>query len=202
MLDEPGVASATEGSSSVTINDATTILLSRSITAPAAGYVLVIASGQAQVGHSNGTTSSIDFGVSDVSTTLPVNQDLAWMLSAAAGTGTYTAPVTVHGLFSVTSGSHTFYFLGNKTSTTGNSYMLDTQLTLLYIPTFYGTVEPTLAGGTDVPDGEAPVRTISAAEVTAERSASEEANDARVEHELAAMRDRIAALEEELRNRQ
>jgi hypothetical protein len=55
------------------------------------------------------------------------------------------AIVTVHGLFQVTEGSNTFYFLGEEQL--GDFEVWDQQLTIVFLPTAYGTVEPTIAGG-------------------------------------------------------
>ncbi len=199
ILDEPGIASATEGAGFVTIGTALTTIISRSITVPASGYVLAIASAQGQVGHTNGTSNLIEFGVSNTNTSLPANQDVAWALPSSAGTGTYAMPITVHGLFEVTAGTSSYYFLANKASEEeGSVYCLDIQLTLLYIPTRYGTVEPTLAGGRDVPDADAPEKIVTASDISSERLASIEANNARMERELADMRARLETLQAEL----
>ena len=150
----------------------------------------------------NGTVSTIDVGVSDVNSAFPSNQDVSWQLPSAAATGSYSAPVTVHGLFLVSGGAHTFYFLARRTSSTANAYIYDTQLTLVYIPTNYGTVSPTLTGGEDVPDDDSPVARVTASDIAAERSASIADNNARIEKEIAEMKERLAELETELKNGQ
>jgi len=198
--DEPGVASVLQGLTSFPITDAVSAALTRSITVPRDGYVLVIASGQGQVGHVNGTTSTVEVGVSDDNSAFPSNQDVAWQLPSGAVTGTYTAPLTVHGLFEVSEGTNTFYFLARKSSVTSSAYLLDTQLTLVYVRTNYGTVSPTLTGGSDVPDAEARAAIVTASDIAAERSASVADNNARIEREVAEMRERLAALEAELKN--
>jgi hypothetical protein len=64
----------------------------------------------------------------------------------------------------------------------------DFQLTCVYIPTSYGTVDPTLAEGSGT-DADSAVRpALSAADVAAGRAASEAANLARIERELAELR--------------
>jgi hypothetical protein len=200
ILDEPGAASYTEGGASgvtIPVGGYTTIG-SRSITVPDAGYVLVIATGQAQAAHSNGTTSSCNFGVSDDPAALPPNQDVNIGIPSAAVTGAYNIPTTVHGLFSVAAGTYTYYFIGNGAS--GAFYCFDTQLTLLYIPTAYGTVTPTLAGisADAIDSGTRPG--LTSAEIASERVRSEADNASRIERELAEMRDRIETLEREARN--
>ncbi len=200
ILDEPGIASATEGTSAVLILVTPTTINFRSFDAPAAGYALVIASGQGQMIHTNGATSYINFGVSDDSGSLPGNQDIAWQIDQAGATGTYSTPVTVHGLFEVTAGVNTFYFLGTKGAANGNSYCFDVQFTVMFIPTSYGTVVPTLAGGMDIPDTEAPLSSRSTADVSSERAASIEANNTRIEAELSRMQAQIEKLQAELDN--
>jgi hypothetical protein len=174
-------------------------LLSRSITVPGPGYVLAIATCQVDVLHTNGVASVAEFGVSDNSASLPDNQDVTRMFDANYPTGSYSEPVTVHGLFEATSaGLITFYILGFEAL--GTYAVIDRQLTLVYIPTAYGTVTPTLVSAANVPDDQAPTRGgLTASEIAAERMESEAANRARIDRELAAMRTEIDELREELR---
>lgn len=198
--DEPGVASAGEGVNLVTLTGGIDQLLTRTITAPAAGFVLVIATCQAQLGHTNGTNSNADFGVSTLGGSFPANQDVNLSLSANAATGTYNFPVTVHGLFSVPGGPITMQFLARKNSGgAGSQVVFDTQLTCVYFPTSYGTVVPTLLGGP--PDSKNFRRApITGMEVADEQQQSIRDNMARVERENAEMRKRLDAIEAELRN--
>ena len=200
ILDEPGAASYTEGSIfGVSIaNGGYTTIGSRSITVPDAGYVLVMATGQAQANHSNGTVSNCNFGVSNAAASLPENQDVLFYIPAGAAGGTYNIPATVHGLFSVTAGTHTFYFVANGVS--GTYACFDTQLTLIYIPTSYGTVTPTLTGTTADAEESGTRPGLTAAEIASERAQSEADSAARIEKELAEMRARIESLEREARN--
>jgi len=199
MLDEPGVASDGEGLAQVVLDGTVQTLLSRSISVPGPGFVLAIATCQVDVIHSNSVTSVAQFGVSDNSTSLPDNQDVTLMLDPNYPSGSYSEPVTVHGLFEATSaGSMTFYCLGFKSL--GTYAVLDRQLTLVFIPTAYGTVTPTLVSAANVPDDQAPTRGgLTASEIAAERMESEAANRARIDGELAAMRAEIDELREELR---
>jgi hypothetical protein len=202
ILDEPGAASYAEASpSAVTISVGSyTTIASRSITVPAAGYVLVIATGQAQAAHTTEAASSCNFGVSDAATSLPINQDVAFVIPSAAASGAYHVPATVHGLFSVAgAGTYTYYFLGY--GILGFMYCFDAQLTLIYIPTAYGTVVPTVAGaGPSAEDGGTRPG-LTAAEIASERARSEADNAARIEKELAEMRARIEDLEREALNK-
>ncbi len=199
MLDEPGAASSTANTSTV-IGLTPAILLSRTITVPDDGYVLVLGSTQGQIGHTIGTSSTLNVGVSDDPSALPDNQDLGWLIPTSSATGTYTLPITAHGLFEVSAGSNTFYLLGRSATASAPMFALDKQLSLIYIPTSYGTVTPTLASSaladSDVPTDEG----LSAGDISSERVASIEANNTRIEHELAEMRAKIEALQTELEN--
>lgn len=200
ILDEPGVASYAEGGGTgIILASGYNTLASRTIVTPAAGYVLALATCQANAMHLNGTASYADFGVSTSSSSMPANQDIGWYLSHVLPSAAYYLPVTVHGLFEVASaGVHTFYFLGFETQ--GDFRAYDFQLTLLYIPTGYGTVQPTLAGedreGLDAVASGSP---LGEAFVAAQRAESEAANAARIERELAAMRAELESLKEEVR---
>lgn len=194
IMDEPGVASQTYTGTSIFLTGGIDVLLSRSITAPAVGYVLVIGTINAWASHTSGTTSYADFGLSDNSGTFPANQTVTLELPSIANSGFYGFPVTVHGLFSVAAGMHTFYILGNEGG--GDIRAYDMQLSLLYIPTAYGTVSPTLAGGPSAGrEDDATGSPLTAADIAAERAESEAFNTARIERELAEMRARLEALE-------
>ncbi|UCF04685.1 MAG: hypothetical protein JSV33_12270 [bacterium] len=198
MLDEPGTASNKEGLASVTLTGGWQAIISRSITVPTSGYVMVIGTCQPAISHTTGTTSSADFGVSDNDITAPDNQDVGLILNSGLPSGMYYFPATVHGLFEVGSaGTYTYYLLGRETS--GNIIVYDTQLTLLYVPTAYGTVVPTLASGESVPDRDASaIVPMSAQDILAERLEAEVANRERMEREMAVMRAEFEELKQEI----
>lgn len=198
ILDEPGVASSTYSGTSILLTGGVDVLLSRSITVPASGYVLVVGTLNAWISHSNGTTSWGDFGVSDNVSALPDNQGVTLQQSSGAATGIYYFPVTVHGLFSVTAGSNTFHLLGDEGG--GDLRVREMQLSIIYIPTAYGTVSPTLASARPAEqEDDASGSPMTAAEVEAQRLESEAFNASRIERELAEMRTRLEALERESR---
>lgn len=195
MENEAGAASNLNGTSTFTLaGGGVETILSRTITAPTSGYVLVIATAQVNLGHTNGSQTYGDFGVSDVSTSLPVNQDVDVAVAPGAASGTYRQATTVHGLFSVSAGARTFYFLGYEYG--GNITLNDPQLSLIFVPTSYGSVVSTLTGQTNIPDEEAPAApALTAADLDRERTESIADNEARIAAELAELRERMNALE-------
>lgn len=201
ILDEPGVASSIEGSSGVTISaSGVTMLRFRTLTAPAAGYVLVIGTCEASVIHTSGITSDAHFGVANLSGIVPDNQDVHLHLDAAIGSGQRNYPVTVHGLFEVSPGMDTFYFYAKKTL--GDFTAYEVQFTLIYFPTAYGVVNPTFAGEPSLRDDELPQGSpIIVEEVPPDRASAETLDTSPMEREMAEIRARLEAVEQELRNR-
>jgi hypothetical protein len=202
ILDEPGAASNT-ANSTIDLSGGYETVISASITVPDTGFVFVIGSCQASADpHTTGTTTSLEIGVSDVSTSLPLNQDLAFYIEGTAPTGLYAAPVTAQGLFEVASaGTYTYYLLARQAS--GDGSISDHQLTLLYFPTAYGTVVSTASSSMSPLAVQEPRRSaLSRQEVEDQRAASEAANAARIQRELAAMRAQLDAIERELAKRE
>ena len=194
---EPGVASLASNALT-TLTGAVDTILSRSITCPTDGYCLVMATGQANMTHTNGTSSNANFGVSDTSASLPINQDVALSFSSTIPTGSFTVPVSVHGLFDVAAGSQTFYFLGNENN--GAMSVNDPQLTIVFFPTAYGTVTPTiLARAGDSDDNTLPILPMSAYDIQAEQMQAIATENARRDAEAAEYENRIAALEDRMR---
>jgi len=189
-LDEPGVASINQ-SVTTALDGTVQTLQQRSISVPAAGYCLVMGSVEAQAIHNNGLTTNALFGVSDAVGVLPGTQDFNLTIPSGAPTGTYVLPVTVHGLFTVNAGPNTFYLLGDETS--GSLQFSDVQLSIVYFPTAYGTVTPSLTSG----DGDG----MSAAAPrfgAAESREAEAFHRARVDREMAAMQAQMDELRRKL----
>ena len=144
---EAGVASTkVDGVASDFLNfDLFYALKLHTITCPDDGFVLVIGTCQLTVNHYAGTRSFFELGVTDEWGVLPPNQDVAITIPASEPDGNRAIPVTVHGLFRVDEGDNTFYMGGYRREGAWISEALDVQLTLLYFPTAYGVVDPTLA---------------------------------------------------------
>jgi hypothetical protein len=190
-LDEAGVASI--NSTNTTAMDGTVqTMTSRTITVPANGYCLVIGTAEIQVIHNNGLATTGLFGVSDAAGSIPTTQDVQLTMPAAAATGTYFVPVTVHGLFQVIAGANTFYLLGDENS--GSLQFTDLQLSIVYVPTAYGTVTPSLTAGTD----DVAVGMGAPVSAAAEAREAEAFHRARVEREMAAMQAQVAELQQRL----
>lgn len=145
----PGVASA-KGFTSGSLGDDFVGLATRVIDCPAPGYVLVIASADVFIHHQTGNPTYVVAGISDESTALPTNQDLVAQIPFSAPTGTYTIPLTSHGIYSVDAGINTFYFLGRKGSANGAASAGNRQLSLVYFEQSYGTVSTLATEGNPV----------------------------------------------------
>ena len=197
IVDEPGAA-AVASNTSVALTSTTAAVTSASITTPQPGYVLVIATCQVSITHTNGTGTDVDLGVSDSASTYPPNQDVNLYLSSAAPSGSYAWPVSVTGLFEADSaGTYTYYLLATEYS--GAATVYDMQLSLVYMPTAYGAVTPTRASDADEGRDELAVARgpVTGAEVAAQRAGAKAFDLARIERELAEIQAQVEAMKEE-----
>lgn len=200
--DESGVASNSEGLTAVPLTGGGVrdTLLAQSIQVPSAGYLLVLGTAQPTINHTNGAPSGANFGIM-VDGAVGSNQDVALSLTENAASGFYTIPVTVQTLVPVASGTHDLVFFGSRYTTSGSFTVYDMQLSVIFLPTAYGTVAKIAT--TDVPDSQAPIRT-SAPSIQQIRAESEAANQARIEKERTekARRAQQALMEESSAKRQ
>lgn len=142
MFDEPGVANAADNSVGTTLSTTATFtnVLTRSITVPGAGYVIVMGTLETLHSHSAGTETNLQFGVTDTAGVLPPTQDMGCRLPSAWPSGTVLLTNNTHSVFAVDSaGTYTYRILARMNSGSGQTF--DTELTCLYVPTAYGTVE-------------------------------------------------------------
>ncbi len=198
MLNEPGIAFQASSSGAVLTPTAATvdIIDQRTINCPSSGYVLVIASAEAQVGHILGADTTANMGVSNASGLLPGGQDVELRIPAILPSATYDNPVMMHSVFSVNAGANTFYFLGDQNSTTGSFSIFDVAMTCLFIPTAYGTIDaPATWGGPDLDQPSQRFGGLTAAQSRAEIDRSIVDNELRIQRELAEMRARIEEME-------
>jgi hypothetical protein len=144
ILDEPGVASyQTLAEISLALYPSATNIASRQITAPDDGYVLAIGTAEASVYHPGVPGGVAAFGVSEVSGQFSSHAQAAEVaIPSGASGGTYRFPVTVHGLFEVSSGENNFYFVG-QAAMSGCSAAFR-QFTLVYLPSGFGIVDTTV----------------------------------------------------------
>lgn len=202
MFNEPGVASSASGGSVTLTPIGSTFdtIASATISCPTSGFVLAIGTLEAGVSHVQGIESSINFGVSDTSSGVSSSQDIELRIEGNSPSGAYDHPVTVHGVFPVNGGSRTFYLLGDQNTTGHTVTALDPTLSLVFIPTAYGTVNSSRPGPAFVPDELAPNQFggLTPDQIMAGRAASEQANRDRIACELADMRTRMMRLEQEL----
>ncbi|OQX84168.1 MAG: hypothetical protein B6D63_05175 [Candidatus Latescibacteria bacterium 4484_7] len=186
ILDEPGGASSYnyDFNGHVLPSGSNDDILTKSIAVPAAGYVLVIATAQVNVTHSNGTSSNAQFAVSDASATMPAGKDVNLYLDSNLSTGAYRFPVTVHGMFSVpAAGTRTFYFVGNNASGTFN--LTDVTLTTIYLPTAYGSVSSSVPSTAKAgEEGKEMAPALTSADIQAERAEAIRFNMERIQREL------------------
>ncbi len=199
IQDEPGVANATQ-SGSVAVGLAMAAAHSASITAPADGFVMVIASGRATVNHVTGTATSLVYGVSISPTSVGATQQQAITIPASAPTGSYVIPCSTHAIFSVASGASTFFLNAQRSGGGASSATLSlvTQ-SCVYFPTKYGSITAPRPAAPGTPPMRGP---LTDAELQDSVAGAAAANQDRIGRELAEMRQRLAELEAELARRQ
>lgn len=202
IMNEAGLASSLNTGMPALPSGSLGTLTSRTITVPSDGYVLALASGQLNINHTNGTDSRVTFGISENNMSLPLNMDIEVAVDDAASSGFYFHASCVQGVFDVTAGSHTFYFLGELSSGTGSASMNETSLTLVFIPTSYGMVDSSLDG----PSGDDAVSKsmnddagalMSDADLKKEWVESVEHNQARMKAEIDDLKKLIEKMESE-----
>lgn len=193
ILDEPGIANNQTGA--VTIPTTNTSVLSRSITVPAAGHVLVLVDGDTAMNHtSGGGTAWVSWHIDNVAGgTGSGNDDMTFQIPSGSATGTYDFATSAHAVFAVNAGTHTFHLNMFRAGGATAATLFDGQMTLIYFPTTYGTVAPSFTGP-EFADGNhdnsrGPIRgPLTGSQIAAERAQSQADNMARVQAELAQMR--------------
>lgn len=195
ILDEPGAAcyyTSTLGQVLVTYNPMT----SHSITVPGPGYVFAAASGQANCTYDSTSVNTLYFGISADSTVIQEGLDLEIELPAGLPSASYGFTLAPSAVFEVASaGTYTYYL---PASADGTWYLYDTTISLIYVPTAYGTVSGPAKVAASHDDSAAFMPSSTPDE---RRWESEAANDARIARELAEMEARIAELKGELESR-
>jgi len=201
ILDEPGVAG--NSFDGFAPGGAIAPMLSRTITCPAAGYVLAVASCEWDGFHTAGTLDFNTAGLSSSSSTIPGDQELTVYIHPGLPSGEYLEQLASVEIFPVPAGAFTVYYnCYNSSGTTGAFW--DINLELLYVPTTYGTVSA-LAGSAGIPDGSGTPnqfnkQLVAAAQpdLESEKIQSMADNQARIEKELADMKAQLEELKKQL----
>ncbi|GEM_PF-4460299 len=154
----------------VTLSTSFQPVLSRTITVPGPGHVVALANGSISVQRLTNVNGILVLGVSDTPNGLPDTQQNVFQMPPIGLTGFYNWPTSAHGVFEApVAGTYTFYFNANS-SGFGTPRIFDPNLTLLYIPTAYGDVTPTLLAPDGGYDPDAPTRApLTDAEILAEQ---------------------------------
>jgi len=179
---------------------ANTTVDSRTITPPADGFVIAIATAQFFLDHVTGSDTGVNVALALAPDVTNVARRARIEVESSVGSDTsLSRSVTTHDVFSVFAGSPlTVYLNASATGGGAGNDVGATQLTLLYVPTTYGTVfgVPEDAGRGFSPDDETGLVAGSptTADLAAEREASVAANFARMETEMAAMRAEMEAM--------
>lgn len=112
---------------------------SRTITCPSPGYVLAVGSATGIMTHIYPTASQMVFGVSD-NGAFDSDQNKVWETPNSAPSGSYYNILSAQKIFPVSAGPHTFNILAGRISGSGSILITDLTLSLVFIPTAYGTV--------------------------------------------------------------
>lgn len=206
MLNESGVASSVlsadsdVGRCTVAIDSTLRSIRSRQLSAPADGFVMVIATARIDISHTNLVSSEVIFGVSNFTDSLPENQQMGLTMDGNAPTGMYHDTITVHGLFKANTGDSRYHLLAQQIS--GDFRVCDIQLTVMYIPTAYGIIEPSDPGELQTnPSEPRPSSTISEVTPLNDKeiaSPTQEQYMLEIHREMKALRDQLDRLQQRL----
>ena len=196
--DEVG-GTAANSNGGISLTDSYGSLTSTTITTPTSGYVLVIGTMQANITHTTGTSSRMISAVSESADGASPDLDVETEIDDAIDSGAFKFTVTSHAIFHAAAGANTYYLVARELD--GSWIIYDWQLSAIFIPTEYGTIEdppdPVVRAATDesLPAAGGLQRPT---DIAAERAASEAANRERIERELAEIRARLVELENEM----
>ena len=131
-----------------TLVDTFRTILTQTIDAPTTGYILAIASGRMEcVKNQSVEDETAQCGISTSPSSISTYTSRNWEIPSIAAEGGYQIPFSVSGLYQVTNpGPNTFYFIGREIEGDGFR-MWNSNLSLVFIPTNYGTTTSTMSGG-------------------------------------------------------
>lgn len=195
--DEAGIAQ-NSANSFLNLTGGVASYLSRTITAPALGFVVVVATAELGIDHQNGSFTRTIMSASDnIPGSITGAAYTQFELPSTAPSGQYRISGTSVGVYPVAAGSHTFYMIAQEVSplAAGQGFLVNPNLTLMFFPSAYGTVTPSLVSDGDMMPSVGGPQT--AAELAAERADAASFEQRRVLRELSTMRERIEALQKQ-----
>lgn len=186
ILDEAGVANRIQ-SASVELSGSTDFdILIRTITVPTSGYVIAAATGMISMFHVNDGLTSANYGIVAPGSNLLSSPKVWATIPSSTPTGTHVVPISITAAFAVTAGSHQFSLQAEEASIgSGVPTVMGSQLTLLFVPTAYGTFTSNVANSNSGP--------MESRE--SESGAAEEFSSRRVASELQELRAKLDALQ-------
>jgi hypothetical protein len=196
IADEPGAAH-NKNTGFVNLTSSYQVVTSRSINCPSSGYVLAIGKAEFDIGHSLNTSETCQLAVSMSPSSPPITQDFGFVLDDQLPTGFYEFCITPHGIFSVSQGSNSFYLISRHIGSGASAW--EGELSLIFVPTAYGSVTGTAVEGGE-PLGEEAVQTIPDDEGSASPGVEPAPSTAELLQELSDLRARIEELEKEREN--
>jgi hypothetical protein len=194
LPDEPGVASVLQGQGNeMSVPTTWTTVISREITVPGPGFVLAIASSYVSVDHTYLDLGMMVAGIAESPSGPSTSRWISCGVDDHVGTGEFYFPLTCHTIYDVgAAATYTYYFMVVKSVVVDDVLKVhDAQLSLLYVPTSYGTVSMAKSAGTTTPE---PVGSLGTGR--AKSSIDPTATD--YAEELRALRERMELLEKEL----
>ncbi len=142
IMPAPGVASNYVQSVIISLSSGWQSLVSRQITVPGPGYVIAYGSCAVYMDHDISGSTSVHSGLSTSATGPPTGYRCNMLLGSNVAAGRYSMPASAQAVFTVaTGGSYTYYYIAESAGDNPAS-VFDAQITLLYVPTNYGTVKP------------------------------------------------------------
>jgi hypothetical protein len=139
-LDEPGIASAASPGVYNFTGSIQSVCI-RSLTAPADGYIFAEGTVEVRINHVHGTDSTIYVGLTDDFPNYPAPMPFIEKIDYSAPTGEYFRAVTVSGVFTAYAGLTKTIRIACRRFQGSTGSIVGENLTLLYFPTAYGTVE-------------------------------------------------------------
>ncbi len=190
ITDEPGVASGKSTTIAYLGNDWSSTV-SCAINAPGPGYVLAIGTASASMDHTYGDYDQLYVGLSDAAATC-LSGELAGFTRLSFDPSDYLdQSVAMSFVFQVDEkGSHTFHMVARKGGPAECSLIFN-RLSLLYVPTQYGSIATAAEANGESMLTEASLRDAEREPRTADPSLSD------LMKELTSLRQKVEALEKE-----